>query len=54
MNTHSPQVQKFFQEHDAGPGSRAVQTVLEDIEMNIQWLEQNAETVTKWLQTNTQ
>ncbi|XP_062606091.1 endoplasmic reticulum aminopeptidase 1-like [Saccostrea cucullata] len=47
------EVQKFFQEHDAGPGTRSVQMALENIQMNTQWLEQNGETVITWLQTNT-
>uniref|UniRef100_K1R713 Leucyl-cystinyl aminopeptidase n=1 Tax=Magallana gigas TaxID=29159 RepID=K1R713_MAGGI len=48
------EVQQFFKEHDAGPGTRAVQIASENIQMNIQWLEQNGQTVQHWLQRNSE
>ncbi|XP_052697499.1 uncharacterized protein LOC128175715 [Crassostrea angulata] len=47
-------VQQFFKEHDAGSGTRAVQIASENIQMNIQWLEQNGQTVQHWLQRNSE
>uniref|UniRef100_A0A8W8I6B5 Aminopeptidase N n=1 Tax=Magallana gigas TaxID=29159 RepID=A0A8W8I6B5_MAGGI len=48
------EVQQFFKEHDVGSGTRAVQIASENIQTNIQWLEQNGQTVQHWLQRNSE
>ena len=46
------QVKNFFATRDAGSGKRAVQQVLETIQMNIDWLKSHEHDVTVWLKSH--
>lgn len=43
------EVKKFFDTRDAGSGKRAVQQVLEKIQMNIDWLKTHEDNIAHWL-----
>ncbi len=47
------EVESFFEEHpDAGSGALAVEQSKEVIRGNIQWVEQNLDTVNDWIDSN--
>ena len=47
------EVESFFEEHpDAGSGALAVEQSKEVIRGNIQWVEQNLDTVNNWIDSN--
>ncbi|KAJ8311519.1 hypothetical protein KUTeg_010874 [Tegillarca granosa] len=44
------EVKYFFKHHDAGPGSRAVTSVLEKIQGNVDWMKHNKVDVMNWFE----